>query len=209
MALLAAFFGFWVLYPAILMLVLMFAWVAYEKPVQYPSVTLLAFILILQFLGGVPIGQSIVAHPLWTLVYVVGYFLVGLVYTRYFKLPYFCRKRAEEYTEAKAHFSANWDPTRRSSHPDEWTLETAWAYDCSHEFREFRDGEFSIAYYKGRLIAWITYWPWFLAWSLVHDLLREIGDFIYLKCKGSFERVAKRIYEDILGDVAKGQKPKS
>jgi len=207
MALLAALFGFWVLYPAILMLVLMFAWVAYEKPVAYPSVTLLAFILILQFLGGIPIFQSIVAHPLWTLVYVVGYFLVGLVYTRYYKLPYFCRYRAEEYTEAKTDFFKHWDPSRRSDHPDEWTVDTAWAENCRYNFLEFRDGEFSIAYYKGKLIAWITYWPWFLVWSLVHDLLREIGDFIYLKCKDSFERAAKKIYEGILGDLAKSKKP--
>ena len=208
MTLLAALFGFWVLYPALVMLVLMFAWVAYEKPVQYPSVTLLAFVLVLQFLGGVPIGQSIVAHPVWTLVYAVGYFVDGLIYTRYYKLWYFCRNRAEKYAEAKSNFREHWDRSFQSNNSEGQTADQRWAERCTYEFPEFRDGEFSIAYYKGKIIAWITYWPWFLVWSLVHDLLREIGDFIYLKCKDSFERVAKKIYASILADLSQAKKSK-
>lgn len=202
MELLAVLLGFWVFFPTIAMLVFMLAWVAYEKPGYYPTITLLAFVLILQLLGKIPIWQSIVAHPLWVLACVAAYFALGFPYSL-FELHRFCRHVAEEYKTAKEGFFARWNPSDVYNN-----AEDAWVEACRYHFFQFSGGTFSIRSYKGKILAWMTHWPWYLIWRLVHDLLKEVWEFIYSQFQEVYQRVANRYFADILRDLSSTDKSK-
>jgi len=195
MELLAVLLSFWVFYPVLAMVVIMLTWVAYDGPGHYPVITLLAFVLILQFLGKIPIWEFIVVHPLWILGYITAYFALGVPYSL-FELNRFCRRTAEEYNTAKQRFFASWREDRGG------VKEDAWIEECKYHFREFREGTFSIRSYKGKILAWMTYWPWYLVWRLVHDLVKEIWEYIYSLFQGIYQRIADHYFADILRDFS-------
>lgn len=206
---LAVLFSFWILYPGIAFMAVMFAFIAYDQPGRYLSISILVFVLILQFLGKIHIFECIVTHPLWTLVVAVGYFIVGVLYTRYFELPLFCRRRVERYNEDKELFFANWKRNVRvdlETDSQTRTVDDAWIDRCQSSYPEFRNGEFSIRYYKAKILTWMAYWPWFGIWRLIHDLLKEIWEFIYLQFQEMFQKVANRIYKGILKDLSNDKK---
>ena len=78
--LLAAFLGFWVFFPSVVMFLLMFFWVAYEVPVG-ATATLIVAAVVLQFLGKIQIAQSIVEHPFWTMAFIAGYLVAGVIWS--------------------------------------------------------------------------------------------------------------------------------
>ncbi|GEM_PF-3880133 len=196
-------FAFWVFYPAIALVILMLTLVAYEKSGGYFTIAILAFLLILQFLGKIPIFQFIGDHPIWTLVFFVLYFPVGILYSRYYELPRLCRRVVEEYNSKKQAFFKNWTPTGNNK---DKTVEEGWIVQCRFSYPQFVDGKFSVRSYKGKILTWVTYWPWFLLWRLVHDFLKDIWDVIYLKIQHIYQSVADRIYKDILTDLSQDKK---
>ena len=193
-------FSFWVFYPALVFLVVMFALVAHDGPWYSFSISIVVFVLVLQAFGGAHIFQFIVAHPVLMLGMGVAYFGIGLLYTRYCELPLFCRRVVDEYNQQKQMFIGNWRPATISD-PHTTNAVDAWTNECSCRFPQFQNGEFSINYYKGKILAWMAYWPWYATWRLVHDLLRELWEAIYRQFQEMFQRVANRCFAGILKDL--------
>ena len=209
LGLLAILFSFWVFYPGIIFIVAMLAFVANELPGRYFAISILVFALVLQLLAGIPILVFIVAHPIWILIFVALYLPFGILYSRYYELPRFCRRVVEYYNEEKKEFFNRLQANRRTDKDGkEQTAEEAWIENCKYKFPQFHNGTFSIRSYKGKIFTWVVYWPWFLVWRLMYDFLKEIWDIIYLQIQHIYQAVADRIYKDILSDLLKDPKPK-
>lgn len=209
LGLLAILFTFWVLYPGIVFLIVMLSFVAYELPGRYFSIAILIFALVLQLLAKIPIFGFIVAHPVWILIFVALYLPLGILYSRCYELPRFCRRVVEQYNKEKEAFFERWqsDESMNKNRKDQ-TVEEAWIERCQYTFPQFRNGMFSIHSYKSKIFTWVAYLPWFLVWRLVHDFLKEIWDVIYLQIQHIYQAVADRIYKDILADLSKDKKSK-
>jgi hypothetical protein len=50
--------------------------------------------------------------------------------------------------------------------------------------------------YKSRIIGWITLWPASVAWTLLNDPVRWIGEQIYAHLGGMMQRISNRIFSD-------------
>ena len=204
MELLAVLFSFWVFYPAIAMLILMLVWVAHEAPSGYLTVTIFVFLLILQLLGRIPIWQSIVAHPIWALVSVAAYFVLGFPYS-FFELSRFCRRISYSYQTQRDEFFANWKITKGEGQ----SMQEAWVESCRYQFPQFRNGTFSIRSYKGKILTWMMYWPWYLLWRLIHDLIKETWELIYLRFQEVYQKIANHYFADIIKDLSPNDKDRN
>jgi hypothetical protein len=50
--------------------------------------------------------------------------------------------------------------------------------------------------YKSRIIGWITLWPASVAWTLLNDPVRWIGEQIYAHLGGMMQRISNKIFSD-------------
>jgi len=51
---------------------------------------------------------------------------------------------------------------------------------------------------KGRIVAWISYWPLSLIGTILNDPFRKLFNFIFNQFKGLYQRMANNIYKDDL-----------
>ena len=196
--LLAVFLGFWVFFPTIAMFLLMFAWVAYEVPIG-ATVTLIATAAVLQFKGNIQIVESVIAHPFWTIAFVLGYFLIGVLWS-IAKWRLFCDDLGEAYREAKEEFyRSDWTPEGRASNAPK-TKDEEWRRICGYKFPHFADGMFSARMYKAKILVWMTYWPWSFLWTFLNDLVKRVFNSIYLRIQRIYQAIANHAFQDILQD---------
>src|SRR5205823_5639912 len=104
-------------------------------------------------------------HPVLTALYVSGYFLAGAAWS-----------------------IVKW-----------WFAETNRVREARDEFRESRDirtwSEFiknrksDPTNYKSDIIAWITFWPFSLVWTLLNDPVRRLCRRIYDELQGVYQRI--------------------
>jgi len=50
--------------------------------------------------------------------------------------------------------------------------------------------------YKGRIIAWIVYWPPSMFWTLLNDPIRKLGRQIYYRMAGTLKRISDSVWKD-------------
>jgi len=56
--------------------------------------------------------------------------------------------------------------------------------------------------HKGRIIAWMSYWPWSLFWTLLNDPIRRLFRRIYYQIKNVLQSISDRVYKDINDELA-------
>lgn len=47
---------------------------------------------------------------------------------------------------------------------------------------------------KGRIISWMTYWPWSMLWTLLNDPIRRIMKHIYYAIRGLLIKIAANVF---------------
>ena len=199
--LLAVLLSFWIFFPGVVAIILMFVWVAYEIPAG-ATVTMIVALLVFQFLGKVPIFGSVVAHPFWTILYIAVYFVAGIVWS-VAKWTLWCHEIRDAYEEAKQDFfRLRWepDPNARGNRTPQ-TQNEEWLRRCDHQFPQFSNGEFSARFYKGKILSWMTYWPWSFVWTMLNDVIRRVWNAIYLRIQRIYQAIADNTFKGILNDL--------
>jgi len=56
--------------------------------------------------------------------------------------------------------------------------------------------------HKGRVIAWMSYWPWSLFWTILNDPIRRLMRRIYYRIKGILQGISDRVFKDIDAELA-------
>ncbi len=51
--------------------------------------------------------------------------------------------------------------------------------------------------YKGRITAWMTYWPWSALWTLINDPVRRFFCWVYEQLSGVLQAISDRAFQDI------------
>lgn len=50
---------------------------------------------------------------------------------------------------------------------------------------------------KALIISWMTYWPFSMLWTLMHNLIRDVFNFISDQLKGAYEKVIKNLFKEL------------
>jgi len=50
---------------------------------------------------------------------------------------------------------------------------------------------------KGRITAWMTYWPWSALWTLINDPVRRFFCWAYEQLSGTLQEISDRAFKDI------------
>jgi len=56
--------------------------------------------------------------------------------------------------------------------------------------------------HKGRIIAWMSYWPWSLFWTILNDPIRRLFRRIYYKIKSFLQGISEKVFKDINEELA-------
>lgn len=191
--------SFWVLAPILVMMVLMFVWVANETAIG-ATVTIVATFLVLQFFSEVPLLGFIMTHPLLILSFLGLYIVAGVIWS-VVKWWLFCKETQEEYEDAKEDFFKRRNFTvSRSGRQETLSPQEAWREYCKYAFRQLRNGRLWARDHKKRIVIWMTYWPWSFVWTLIDDIVRRIFNAIYIHIQKIYQAIADNAFKNITKD---------
>jgi hypothetical protein len=180
-------------------LILFFALEAYLVETDNGGKATIVLILTAIFLQAFTNFQpfSLIAqNPLWALILFVGYVLTGMLYTRY-KWGAYVGRQHERITD----------------YIDEAIRRDVGAYDATNpqhraKMASYRKDAISLAIgygktlpiqisdNKARIMAWMSYWPASLAYTLFDDPIRRAFNYAYRRMSGALQRVSDRAHTD-------------
>lgn len=142
------------------------------------TLTLIGFGIVYYFMGSSEhirnIFQYIMHHPLTIFGYLGAYYGVGVgwsIVKWYFYLKFKAAELSEELDEELDKY------TRMDYLPSKFKISA-------------RDK-------KGTIIAWMTYWPFSVLWTMVHKFVRQAFQFLYIKFEGVYNSISKRVFADV------------
>jgi len=193
--------------------------VALDKP--GPSTFLLVVLLaFLEWICHIPILKSIAQHPFYSLLWVLAYFVLGVIWSG-IKWALFASFHRRRYLEVREKFYVNKGLDNSESLTED--LKKDWAefaygeggredisgYD-NDEDRYFLLKKPNVTNHKGDITFWMTYWPWSFFWTMFDDPIRRAFKWIYLHIRQVFQKISDRIWQgfedDLPEDPAKPKK---
>ena len=195
-------FWFWALIFAIS--IGMIVLVEIEKS-GFAFLVLIGTFITFQFASDFNVVQYIYHNP-WAIgIGVIGYVVIGIIWSM-IKLRFYETKRRSKYDALKRAFFILHDvPDDTVNVPEE--LKSDWAtylekngpsYDRMYYLRNFNDP----TQHQGRIVSWIGYWPFSLAFTILNDPLRKIGNAIFESLKGTYAAIIKSAWKGVEGDFS-------
>lgn len=202
-------FWFWVLTVAALVII-----TAFEECDQGIGATicLIAYIVILQWLGGNDILGYILHHPIHIVVGLVTYFLIGTIWG-VGKWAIYVKSRSQDLVEAfrdwceskkipwvKPMSTETWEDFEHAVYgrdKDGKDLESYRYSSSSNPYKKYQDYLTAprIRDHKDRFIRWLAFWPVSMLYTLFNDMVRNICRQIYLALATRLQAISDGIYK--------------
>src|SRR3989344_2984528 len=145
--------------------------------------------LLLFFSGNFGVLVFLKENPFTVLLSVVGYFVLGAVWS-YFKWDLYLEDEKEVYEEFKKEWT-NKDGTWKR----EDDAKNTYPYlQMKHIVENGALGE------KERIVTWMAFWPWSFVWTFINDFVLKIFNRIFRFMRGLYDRTTARILGDIAHD---------
>ena len=152
-------------------------------------------------------------NPQTLVIGAAAYVPVGCLYA-FMRWSIFVRKIGAKYKEAKAEFAKKWDidvglvpyglqgakvglqPTveKFMGTPRQVVLDDEWRCPL-HVEEGTTKATVPVSYHRGRITAWMGYWPFSLVGWFVGDFLIDVMEVLLERMKGVFQRHADRQFE--------------
>lgn len=143
-------------------------------------------------------------NPLHLLYYFLTYLGVACVWG-VIKWTLFVHGENDKYNDAKAKFLKDNDATEMTQAlKEKWTehaKEGSYSRYSSYEGVKFIFPAPEARDHKGRVIGWMTYWPWSLFWTMINDPIRKLMRFLYNRISGLLNKISKHAYRDTADDI--------
>lgn len=187
---------FWVL--VFVVCVIITALVENEKG-AWATVTAIATAILLNWAWKVPIIQSINEHKLAAVLWLLGYYALGVVWG-FIKWTLFVHKMVGVYNEFKANFlkenkATELTPELAAKLKDK--IDGGYGYSSSG----IKVAIPTASENKGRIIRWMTYWPFSIIGTLLNDVVRRLWHHIYQVLSTTYDRVAIRLWRNVTADM--------
>jgi hypothetical protein len=178
--------------------------------VGWGTLSLIATFAILKFFGDVDIIGFAKANPLEFAAGVAGYFVAGTIWS-VAKWWFFLKDRREKYDELKAEFLRN-NGVQGTVIPEKlrapWRLQAASLTD--HRGYGSASAESIIPKarnHKGKILTWMTYWPWSMVWTLINDPVKKLFRQIYRSIQNLMQSISDRVFRGVEDDLREPPAP--
>lgn len=197
-------FWFWAAFLIVSFFIIVF--LENEKRTGATLLTLVAIAAIIG-LGNMGVFTWIAAHPLLLLGYIGGYIAVGAGYgflKWWLLLSDTARKYRAKRTAWLERQVETVQPERKSDYKEALRtgklmgrVKSNWIkyFSDVYEYRNLKKP--LVSRNKGKIIGWMTYWPWSGLWMLINDPIRRIFRYLYEHISGLLQRMSDRIFADI------------
>lgn len=191
-------FWFWLL--LLLSFIVLVLCVEWEAPFKAFGAILVTVGLLVLF-GTLDPFDWIANHPGQVIGSIVGYFLLGTVWSLV-KWWMYVGQRKEYYEDIKIEWLKE-KGIKESVVPEE--LRDDWVKYLKNKSwrRSFEDYTWippQALQYKSKIMIWMAYWPWSMFWSLFDDVIRKIFSTIYAKLANTFQRISVKVYGNVARD---------
>ena len=169
----------------------------------FPTLVVGGSLLAFHYLLGVPVFSYIWENIGLLALYVLGYGIIGGVYS-VFKWYRYSLITKERIKEAEKEFLVS-KGVLGDVMSDELKLE--WGeYFKSRPERLFDHKGIEDAIpqwhtHKALLMQWVTYWPWSLVWTVINDPIRRFVRFIVRQLQQVYQHITDVLYADVRKNV--------
>jgi hypothetical protein len=164
------------------------------------GIWVLVYLCFLQFLAKVSFVDQVFHRPGTSLLWILGYFVIGFVWS-FVKWWIYVHKKAEKLAEMRTDFIKQRKRDRLTLGYDSVTDITANTKMPESEkeawksFLAFKDVIPKVADKKGKISIWIMYWPVSMLWSLVNDFVKKALRIVIMKCQVIYDSIAKSAFK--------------
>ncbi|MEK6828902.1 MAG: hypothetical protein AABY15_02165 [Nanoarchaeota archaeon] len=146
-------------------------------------------------------------NPLDTLLFIGGYIVSGIIWS-VIKWKSYISKSARHFEQLKVTFKAkvgdiggNWNRWIEYLNQNQFGLRNVYSFSQSDEPVDIiRKITINANSKKSLIVSWIAYWPMSLGATVLNDPLRRLGNYIYDRISGKFQRMS----ENSAKNAAKG-----
>jgi hypothetical protein len=199
-----AFGSLWFFILTAFWVVILFIWVEKEFIVR-SGIIIILYILFLNLTVKNNIFGSIASHPVRTLIIVIGYFLIGFIWS-FVKWWLLVNKKAIAYKEKRYTWllsQKNYKKEKGTSIEGllELTLETKvpwsmvddWLRHYGYDNREIPKA----IQHKKTISHWVLYWPISALWTIIDDFVGKVIRIIIVKFRVIYEAITKNAFKNI------------
>lgn len=175
-----------VLDTAVLVIVVITALIENESG-AWATLLSIAVVVVASIIFKFSILAAIKLHPGLFLTYIAGYLVIGIAWSLA-KWYLFLRKKLVEYRTDKALFMKKIGVTFLSP----------------EENSKFMTGYYEIptaANHKSDLIRWVSYWPFSVLGTLLHDFVYNLYEHIYGYLQGTYQRISDMMFKEVKKDA--------
>jgi len=174
-------FGWWVLTG--LFVIYVFFALDKEKSLFWPIALLITYVLFSQFLAKVDIFSFAVHHPGKLSLYVLGYFVIGFVWS-FVKWWLYVSTIADKCREKRKEFL---ESNKGQDDKDKWSRQV---YMNSLN-------KPNLARSKKKISLWVMYWPVSAIWSLLDDFIKKMIRHLITKFQKIYQYISDRAFKGI------------
>lgn len=184
---------FWLLVAA--SVIIMLSLIEYENDVP-ATLTLLATLLVLEFLGDIKVFSYLFKHPAWSAVWVTGYLGAGVAWALG-KWYFYARAEKRKYDKIKKAYLKSRNIVGDdipAEHKVDWK---------EHVLRNLSREEVVPQFdrHEARFLMWMMHWPWSLAWTLIDDPIKRLFKEIYHQLKKTGQAIANAAFRGVEKDL--------
>ena len=171
---------FWV---TLIVACLILFWEVEAERGELATVTIVVSLLALQFLTDIKVFTYVGNNPSVILPAIAGYFVLGTLWS-FGKWWFFVQRKKKGYKKALTQYKerSQLNHTRES-------LDS----ESRPKVSQFKPVATSN---KGRILVWMMYWPWSMAWTIIDDPVKEVFARIFDRARKIYQSIADRAFED-------------
>lgn len=140
------------------------------------------------------------AHPWKFLQYVVGFFVVGTVWS-VAKWWFYVRERRDDFNQMKLGFIKRHELGLKVTEPIPEDKLAAYG-----DWMSVLRGRPDPSAHKSRIMVWMMYWPWSMLWTLVNDPIKKLFKAIYRRIEGVYDRISDSLFGDVQEELEAAKK---
>jgi len=140
---------------------------------------------LIHLFGNATIFSALAANPAWLYIGIPVYFVVGALWSLGKWYLYVKRDMRENYKEQRMewlHINGMENATLDTPIPEEWKVQWVKAKRKPHKILARRN--------KGRIMTWMTFWPFSALWAAIDEPWR----YIYDALSELFQRISDHVY---------------
>ncbi len=163
--------------------------------VGWSTFSVLCVLLIFQFATSFKPLTYMWNHPLWSAIYVAGYFAIGIGWS-FLKWLLFSRKQNRKVEKVRKEF-LRIEGIPGDEVPEDKLLKWEEFYSRDYRRKSLADCRVRASEYKAMLVGWVGLWPISFVWTIINDPIVKLLNNIYELLQHSYQRISDYVFADV------------